>query len=109
MLDFVPQEEEITVDYGEGDNTHVTLHDGTELELKKLNKDWNPTDRIRTERRVIKAKAKGEILTGLLYIDPESKDLHDIIDTVKTPLNELKESDLCPGSEVLELLNQGFR
>ena len=109
MLDFVPEEEEITVDYGAGDNTHVTLHDGTELELKKLNKDWNPTDRVRTERRVIKAKAKGEILTGLLYIDPESQDLHDIIETVDKPLNELTETDLCPGSEVLDLLNEGFR
>ncbi len=109
MLDFVPHEEEITVSYEEGASTHVVLHDGTDLELTKLNKEWNPTDRVKTEKRVIEAKAKGEILTGLLYIEPDCPDLHDVLNTVNTPLNQLTEKELCPGSEVLEGLNEGFR
>ena len=51
----------------------------------------------------------GEVVTGLLYVDPESSDCHDVLDTVSRPLNELVESDLCPGHEVLEQVNQSLR
>ena len=37
------------------------------------------------------------MVTGLLYIDPESSDLHDALETVDTPLNELSGADLTPG------------
>jgi len=55
------------------------------------------------------AKAKGEILTGLLYIEPNSTSLHDVLQTTKTPLNMLKENTLCPGINALEALNQSLR
>ena len=38
-----------------------------------------------------KHAAKGQIVTGLLYVDPESEDLHAHLDTVETPLNTLEE------------------
>ncbi|MFY0626566.1 MAG: 2-oxoacid:ferredoxin oxidoreductase subunit beta [Reichenbachiella sp.] len=108
-LDYVPEKEEIIVNYKEGASAKVTLHDGSELELKKLNKEWDPTDKSRTINKMHDAKANGEILTGLLYIDPQSKDLHEVLNTTDIPLNKLKKTHLCPGSTVLDELNQGFR
>jgi 2-oxoglutarate ferredoxin oxidoreductase subunit beta len=55
------------------------------------------------------AKIQGKILTGLLYVDPKSHDLHQILDTVAQPLNTLREKDLSPGAAALERINEGFR
>jgi 2-oxoglutarate/2-oxoacid ferredoxin oxidoreductase subunit beta len=108
-IDFVPEKEEITVAYGEGQSAAVELHDGSVIQLHKLAPDWDPRDRFSAVRRLQTAKAKGEVLTGLLYIDPESRDMHDLEQTVPRPLNSLREKDLCPGMEVLEKINEDFR
>jgi 2-oxoglutarate ferredoxin oxidoreductase subunit beta len=55
------------------------------------------------------AKAKSEILTGLLYLKPDSEELHDILETSEIPLNKLTKAELCPGSKVLEGINASFR
>jgi 2-oxoglutarate ferredoxin oxidoreductase subunit beta len=55
------------------------------------------------------ARAKNEILTGLLYMNPNSVDLHELIETSNKPLNSLKKSDLCPGSEALKSINADLR
>ncbi len=109
MFDFVPIQDEITVDYKEGTDKTVTLHDGSEIHLSKLNPDWDPTDKRSAFNKLKQAKADGDILTGLLYIDPNSKDLHEILNTTDTPLNQLTEEDLCPGSEVLDEINKSLR
>lgn len=108
-VDFVPEEEEITVSYPEGSIASVPLHDGSVIELKKLNADYDPTDRAIAFNRLQTSKSNGEILTGLLYIDPESRNLHEVLNTVNQPLNTLKESELCPGQGALESINAGFR
>lgn len=56
-----------------------------------------------------RAKAEGHILTGLLYMSPESKDLHTVINTVDEPLNTITQDKLCPGSDVLRKLNANYR
>ena len=108
-FDFVPHQEEITVDYPAGDFAEVELFDGSKIHLSKLAPDWNPTDRLTAVNRLHVSKAKGQILTGLLYINPESKDLHGMLNTVDTPLNKLQKEDLCPGSDKLKSINQEFR
>lgn len=108
-IDFVPEQEEITIHYEEGSSTSVALHDGSKIYLNKLAPNWNPTDKYSAVMRLQKAKAEGEILTGLLYIDPESKGLHDLMKTSDRPLNSLTEEELCPGVEVLESINNSFR
>ncbi|MDP4680773.1 MAG: 2-oxoacid:ferredoxin oxidoreductase subunit beta [Cyclobacteriaceae bacterium] len=108
-MDFVPEEKEITVDYPHGSIASVPLHDGSVIELKKLNVDYDPTSRNIAVNRLQKSKINGEILTGLLYIDPSSKDLHEVINTVDMPLNAMDKASLCPGENVLEGLNEGFR
>lgn len=109
LLDFVPEEPEITMEYEAGTSATVTLHDGSVLLLSKLSPNWDPTDRRSAIRNLQNAKAEGEILTGLLYIEPDTQGLHGVMGTVDVPLNSLREKDLCPGSEALEVINQGLR
>lgn len=108
-LDFVPEEEEITVDYEEGTSKQVDLHDGSSILLSKLNPDWDPTNRRKAHERLQEAKETGEVLTGLFYIDPSSEDLHDVIRTVKKPLNSLTKEELCPGQSALDKINAGLK
>lgn len=109
IFDFVPEQEEIKVSYGSGTNANVTLHDGSVIQLHKLNPGWDPTDRKVSVNRMEKAKEDGQILTGLLYVNPDSKDLHEVLDTVDEPLNTLAEDKLCPGLDALNKINAGFR
>lgn len=108
-IDFVPEKEEISISYEEGNSTSVELHDGSVVHLHKLAPNWDPRDRFSAVKRIQAAKEKGEVLTGLLYLDPESKDMHELEQTVPTPLNKLGEKELCPGSGVLEGINEGYR
>lgn len=108
-FDFVPEEEEIVVDYPEGSSTSITLHDGSALDLKKLNGEWDATDRIASMQQMQKAKGEGKVLTGLLFVDPESNDLHNVLDTVQQPLNSLTRENLCPGNSRLDAINASFR
>jgi 2-oxoglutarate ferredoxin oxidoreductase subunit beta len=109
MVDFVPKEKEILVDYEEGDSKSVQLHDGSHLKLHKLASGWDPTDLIAATDRLHEARNRDEILTGLIYIKPNSTDLHNVIKTVKQPLNTLTEKELMPGLEALELINEDHR
>jgi 2-oxoglutarate ferredoxin oxidoreductase subunit beta len=108
-MDFVPQMTEITAKYDAGSQKQVKMHDGSFISLHKLATDWNPEDKLSAMNAVQHAKAKGEILTGLLYINPESKDLHQLIQTSEKPLNNIPQAELCPGSEMLKSINADLR
>jgi 2-oxoglutarate ferredoxin oxidoreductase subunit beta len=53
--------------------------------------------------------SRGEVVTGLLYIEDDAQDLHAHLNTVGTPLNQLAEADLCPGSKALDTINASYR
>jgi len=108
-IDFVPEMSEITTSYEEGSRKKVKMHDGSFIELHKLEKDWDPLDRQSAMNAVLNAKAKGEILTGLLYMNPECKDLHHLLQTSDAALNSLGKTELCPGSEALSVINADLR
>jgi len=108
-VDFVPVMHEIKASYDEGAARNIQMHDGSIVRLRKLARDWDPLDRLSVTVAMQKARAAGEILTGLLYADTSSRDLHDILQTSAKPLNTLTENDLCPGSSMLEKLNQSLR
>lgn len=109
VLDYVPPAENISLDYAAGDDAILTLHDGSTLLLHKLAPDWDPRDKGATFQRLYQSREKGEILTGLLYFEEETRDLHALLDTVATPLNALTEKDLCPGNAMLNKINEGLR
>jgi 2-oxoglutarate/2-oxoacid ferredoxin oxidoreductase subunit beta len=108
-LDFIEGREEITADYEPGSVVTVPQHDDSLLRLRKLAQDYDPTDRIRVMNYLQERAAKGEVVTGLLYVQPDSSDLHDNLNTVETPLNQLGERELCPGSVALERINAALR
>jgi 2-oxoglutarate ferredoxin oxidoreductase subunit beta len=108
-MDYVPMMKEITASYEAGDVSDITMHDGSEIRLHKLQKDWDPTNRRSAMNAVQNAKDKDEILTGLLYIDESSQDLHELINTSDKALNSLPQTILTPGSDALAKLNASLR
>jgi 2-oxoglutarate/2-oxoacid ferredoxin oxidoreductase subunit beta len=108
-LDFMAPRETITADYAPGEVEIVTQHDGSRLLLRKLATDYDPHDRIAAMTYLQERQVAGEVVTGLLYVDPEPSDLHANLGTVAKPLNALGEAELCPGSSMLEKLNAALR
>jgi 2-oxoglutarate/2-oxoacid ferredoxin oxidoreductase subunit beta len=84
-------------------------HDGTLMRLRKLQPDYNPTDRITAMSQVAAHLARGEVATGLLYVNADAQDLHAHMNTSATPLNALREDRLCPGAAALDKINAGLR
>jgi 2-oxoglutarate ferredoxin oxidoreductase subunit beta len=108
-LDYITGRMPIHVDYAPGEVELVQQHDGTTIALKKIAADYDPTDRRRAMDYLMEAQAEGQIVTGLLFLDQNPKDLHAAMQTVERPLNQLGEKELCPGSAALEKLNASLR
>jgi 2-oxoglutarate ferredoxin oxidoreductase subunit beta len=108
-LDLIPKRAEIVVEYDEGDLLEVEQHDGSVLRLRKLDTGYDPRDRIAAMNIVQQRQASGEVVTGLLYLDPDADDLHGHLGTVETPLNALGPTELCPGAATLERINARLR
>src|SRR5665213_1473731 len=108
-LDVIVPREEIVIDHQPGTVELVTQHDGSVLRLSKLPSDYDPTDKIAAVNHLQSHQAKGEIVTGLLYVDPDAHDLHAYLQTVRTPLNALADADLIPGAAALAGVNDSLR
>jgi 2-oxoglutarate ferredoxin oxidoreductase subunit beta len=93
---YVPPREDIMIEYGEGEAIDVTMHDGSRIILKKLERDYDPTDRSEALRILEEANARNELITGLIYIDTKQLSLLDIYNLPDTPLNRLPEDKLRP-------------
>jgi 2-oxoglutarate/2-oxoacid ferredoxin oxidoreductase subunit beta len=109
QLDFMVEREAIIADYAPGTVETVQQHDGSVLRLHKLAADYDPHDRISALTYLQRRQSAGEVVTGLLFVEPDPGDLHEFIETVETPLNALGEADLCPGIEALERYNAAHR
>ncbi|NJD87383.1 MAG: 2-oxoacid:ferredoxin oxidoreductase subunit beta [Betaproteobacteria bacterium] len=108
-LDVITVHREITTDYPPGSVQEVTQHDGSVLRLRKLADDYDSSSRISAMSYVQSRYAHGEIVTGLLYVEPDATDLHASLNTTEVPLNQLTEKELCPGSAALEKFNASLR
>ena len=108
-IDFHTPGEEITTSYSPGEVVDVPQHDGTVLRLRKLHDDYDATDRYAALAYMQQRAAQGEIVTGLLYLDPRATDLHVSLNTVAAPLHSLGRDVLCPGSALLGKINAGLR
>ena len=104
-LAYVPPAEEIMVQYDEGEAREVILHDGSAIVLKKLERDYDPTDRSNAMRLLEEANRNQWLLTGLIYIDPSEETLLDIYNLVDEPLNRLGEDRLRPSRESINQIN----
>lgn len=108
-LDILTPRKEITTDYAPGAVKDVAQHDGSIIRLRKLEEGYDPTDRLGAMSFLQERQAEGEVVTGLLYVDPNAGDLNDRMKTVETPLNTLGVSELCPGSKAIDAINASLR
>jgi len=108
-LDFITGRAPIKVDYEPGSVQIVEQHDGSRLALKKLNSEYDVHDRVAAMGFLAEHAAKGQIVTGLLYVTQDPVDLHHHLKTVEKPLNALAEKELCPGSTALDKINASLR
>ena len=108
-LDFMPARAPITADYPEGSVREVVLHDGGTVRLRKLDASYDASDKSAAMTYLETRRARGEVVTGLLYIDPDSNDLHAALQTAGAPLNALGDADLVPGSAALAAVNASLR
>jgi 2-oxoglutarate ferredoxin oxidoreductase subunit beta len=106
--DFIAPRDEIVAAIP-SDGITIPMHDGSLVRFKGVPEGYDPTDRESVERYLDARRAEGEIATGLLYLDPEVADMHDMANTVDRPLTQVPFEDLCPGSEVLDRLQEAFR
>jgi 2-oxoglutarate/2-oxoacid ferredoxin oxidoreductase subunit beta len=108
-INFVPHFEEIDVDYDAGTTVEVTMHDGSRLRLRKLEQEYDATNRIGAIQRLLEAHAKQEVLTGVLYVNPQAPTFIDLLNVTDQPLATLPESVTRPSRRVLEQCMQELR
>jgi 2-oxoglutarate ferredoxin oxidoreductase subunit beta len=99
---FVPSFEDIAVDYDPGTTYDVKMHDGSHLRLRKLHPDYDPTNRITAVSALMEAHEKGEVLTGVFYVNPDKPNFTDLLNLVDEPLASLPESRVRPPRQVLD-------
>jgi 2-oxoglutarate ferredoxin oxidoreductase subunit beta len=108
-VSFIPFYEPITADYDEGLTKVVTLHDGSHITLRKLEREFDPRNKIEALRVLHESKHKGEFLTGLLYVDPEKPDLTRLLNLPDEPLARLAPEMVRPGRAALEEIMEALR
>ncbi len=100
-VSFVPSFEEINVDYDPGTTLEVKMHDGSSLRLRKLEENYDPTDKVQAVHRLMQSHAKGDVLTGVFYIDEKAPNFIDMLNVTDQPLASLPQSVTRPSREVL--------
>ena len=108
-LSWIPAREEITVDYAEGEAVEVEMHDGSHIRLKKLDRDYDPRDRMQAMRLLDEAREKQEFITGLIYVNEQRPSLPELERLPETPLAHLPESQLRPAHEALAKIMDGLK
>jgi 2-oxoglutarate ferredoxin oxidoreductase subunit beta len=106
-ISYIPAREEITIeDFEEGTTRDVTLHDGSTIILRKLEKDYDPYNKYEALKMLEEAEEKNWLVTGLIYIDPNVPSMFDMYNLPDTPLNRMKENQLRPDRSSLQKINE---
>ena len=108
-ISFIPGFEDIDVEYDPGTTLEVSMHDGSRLRLRKLEEDYDPTDKVGAVTRMSEAKREGEILTGVLYVNTQAPTFIDMLNMTEEPLATLPQSVVRPGREVLDQVMEELR
>jgi 2-oxoglutarate ferredoxin oxidoreductase subunit beta len=107
--DFVPPASEILANIGQNGAINVTMHDGSVVRFKGVPPDYDPTDRAKVLEFLDEHEGKGEVVTGLLYVNEDVPDMHELNATTDVPLTRVPYEKLCPGSAALAKLQEDFR
>jgi 2-oxoglutarate ferredoxin oxidoreductase subunit beta len=108
-VSFVPYFEDIAIDYEPGTTREVRLHDGSHIYLKKLETEYDPTNKLQALHTLHETAARGEYATGLLYIDPDRKDFCSLLNLVDEPLAQLPLERVRPPHAVLDEIMERHR
>ncbi len=108
-VDFIPSFEDISVDYEPGQTTEVRMHDGSRVILRKLDQHYDPTSKTAAYQALQEAQKKGEVLTGILYLETRHKNFLEILDLVDEPLGTLPQDRVRPGKQVLDEVMEELR
>ena len=109
IVDLIPSRSEIKASYKEGETQDVVMHDGSVVRLRKLAQDYDVSDPVAASNWIQRRHGEGEITTGLLYLNPNPIELHDVMGTVEGPLRDEPWERLCPGSAALQKINASLR
>src|SRR5581483_3031050 len=107
--DFVPPAHEILASIGQSGVTRVPMHDGSVLQFRQLPEGYDPSDRQKVVSYLMQHQGKHEIVTGVLFVDENAPDLHEVNETSETPLSRISYEKLCPGAAALRELQEDFR
>jgi 2-oxoglutarate ferredoxin oxidoreductase subunit beta len=108
-VNFVPHFENIEVEYDPGTTANITMHDGSSLRLKKLEEDYDPTNRTTAVKRLMESHEKGEVLTGVFYVDTQKANFTELLNMTDEPLAMLKTEKVRPGKDVLDKVMESLR
>lgn len=106
---FIPFFEDITIDSEPGSTQEVELHDGSKLYLKKLEEEFDPTDRLQAIRVLHETHRRGEFATGIIYVEPDREDFLDQLNLVDEPLASLPLERVRPSKAALEEILESLR
>ena len=101
-VNFVPSFEYIAIEYDPGTSISVTMHDGSQLRLRKLEEDYDPTSKLNAIKRMAEAKENNEVLTGVFYVNPKAPTFLDMIDMTEDTLATLPQERIRPSREALQ-------
>ena len=99
---FIPHFEDISIEYDPGSTYDVTMHDGSHLRLRKLHEDYDPTSRTTAVKALMESHERGEVLTGVFYVDTHKPSFTDLLNLVDDPLATLPEERTRPSKQVLQ-------
>jgi 2-oxoglutarate/2-oxoacid ferredoxin oxidoreductase subunit beta len=108
-VNFVPHFENIEIDYDPGTTANITMHDGSSLRLKKLEEDYDPTNRVTAVKRLMESHEKGEVLTGVFYVDTQKQNFTELLNMTDEPLALLEQERIRPRKDVLEKVMESLR
>src|SRR5690348_767532 len=108
-VDFVPAFEDISVEYDAGTTAEVTMHDGSRLRLRKLDQDYDPTDRPGAPQLLHETHDEGEVFTGVFYINTQKPSFIDLLTLTDTPLAHLPLETVRPQRDVLDAVVEELR
>jgi len=107
-IEFIQVYGEIRVDYEPGTAQIVKMHDGPTIRLKKLEREYDPTNKWRALQLLEEAREKQEFITGLLYFNEDRATLPEVMRISETPLAQLPESKLRPSREAFAKIMAEF-
>jgi 2-oxoglutarate ferredoxin oxidoreductase subunit beta len=108
-IDFVPFFENIEVNYDPGETQEVQMHDGSHLRLRKLDHNYDATDKLKAIQSIQEAHNRDEVLTGILYVHPGGKDFVQLIDMIEDPLSTLPQDRVRPPQSALDAIMEELR